>query len=308
MERSAVDYTPEETSAHLRGGLGQGAGSTWAWRRSATTWSTGRATTTVSEFVRGKIREIVTDPAVAELARAQGPPVLHQAAPLWRTATTRPSTATQRDAPGRAGPRPIEEITPHGVRMGGHEYEGPTRSSTPPAFDAMDRHAVRHGNHRPGRAAACRTSGGTGPRTYLGLTTRGFPNLFVITGPQRPVRAWSNMPVGDSSRTWSGSRGSSQHMTAAATWAVAEPAQEAEDKWVGAPRRGRRGPPCLLGTDLLVGRGQHPGQARGRCTRTFGGCWARFRAVLAQEVAEKGYEGLVLDSARCPGPRPRRGG
>jgi hypothetical protein len=25
-----------------------------------------------------------------------------------------------------------------------------------------------------------------GPRTCLGLTTRGFPNLFVITGPQSP--------------------------------------------------------------------------------------------------------------------------
>jgi cation diffusion facilitator CzcD-associated flavoprotein CzcO len=33
-----------------------------------------------------------------------------------------------------------------------------------------------------------------GPRTYLGLTSAGFPNLFTITGPQSPsVR--SNMPV-----------------------------------------------------------------------------------------------------------------
>ena len=25
-----------------------------------------------------------------------------------------------------------------------------------------------------------------GPRTYLGLMTAGFPNLFIITGPQSP--------------------------------------------------------------------------------------------------------------------------
>jgi cation diffusion facilitator CzcD-associated flavoprotein CzcO len=32
------------------------------------------------------------------------------------------------------------------------------------------------------------------PRTYLGLMSAGFPNLFMITGPQSPfVR--SNMPV-----------------------------------------------------------------------------------------------------------------
>ena len=33
-----------------------------------------------------------------------------------------------------------------------------------------------------------------GPRTYLGLTTHGFPNLFIITGPQSPS-VLANMPV-----------------------------------------------------------------------------------------------------------------
>ena len=33
-----------------------------------------------------------------------------------------------------------------------------------------------------------------GPRTYLGLTCAGFPNLFTITGPQSPS-VLSNMPV-----------------------------------------------------------------------------------------------------------------
>ena len=33
-----------------------------------------------------------------------------------------------------------------------------------------------------------------GPRTYLGLTVAGFPNLFTITGPQSPS-VLANMPV-----------------------------------------------------------------------------------------------------------------
>lgn len=33
-----------------------------------------------------------------------------------------------------------------------------------------------------------------GPRTYLGLTSAGFPNLFFITGPGSPS-VLSNMPV-----------------------------------------------------------------------------------------------------------------
>jgi len=33
-----------------------------------------------------------------------------------------------------------------------------------------------------------------GPRTYLGLTVHGFPNMFTVTGPQSPS-VLSNMPV-----------------------------------------------------------------------------------------------------------------
>jgi cyclohexanone monooxygenase len=33
-----------------------------------------------------------------------------------------------------------------------------------------------------------------GPHTYLGISVAGFPNLFIITGPQSPS-VLSNMPV-----------------------------------------------------------------------------------------------------------------
>ena len=49
-------------------------------------------------------------------------------------------------------------------------------------------------HHRPRRRHARRRSGPTAPTTYLGLTTVGFPNLFMITGPGSPS-VLSNMAV-----------------------------------------------------------------------------------------------------------------
>ena len=42
--------------------------------------------------------------------------------------------------------------------------------------------------------AALKDRWADGPRTYLGLSTAGFPNLFMITGPGSPS-VLSNMPV-----------------------------------------------------------------------------------------------------------------
>src|SRR5690348_13252484 len=68
-----------------------------------------------------------------------------------------------------------------------------------------------------------------GPRTYLGLTTHGFPNLFVITGPQSPS-VLSNMPVAiEQNVEWIA--GLIEYMRGHGL-DVAEPAREAEDKWV----------------------------------------------------------------------------
>src|SRR5262249_53950543 len=68
-----------------------------------------------------------------------------------------------------------------------------------------------------------------GPRTYLGVATRGFPNLFMITGPQSPS-VLSNMPVSiEQHGDWIADciaylREHDLDRT--------EPTQEAEDGWV----------------------------------------------------------------------------
>ena len=158
---------------------------------------------TVSEFVRGKIREMVRDPEVAELLAPKDHPFFTKRPPLENGyyETFNRDNVTLIDV--RA--TPIDEITPRGVRIGGREYEADAIVFAT-GFDAMTGSLFGMGiTGRDGQALADKWA--DGPRTYLGLTTEGFPNLFVITGPQSPrccpTCRWS------SSRTSSGSPGSS---------------------------------------------------------------------------------------------------
>jgi cation diffusion facilitator CzcD-associated flavoprotein CzcO/acetyl esterase/lipase len=68
-----------------------------------------------------------------------------------------------------------------------------------------------------------------GPRTYLGLTVAGFPNLFLITGPGSPS-ALSNMVVSiEQHADWVADRIAE---LSAAGYDRIEPTQQAEDGWV----------------------------------------------------------------------------
>src|SRR5271165_2195739 len=68
-----------------------------------------------------------------------------------------------------------------------------------------------------------------GPRTYLGLTSAGFPNLFMITGPQSPS-VLSNMPVSIEQHVeFIGRIIGDMRARGAET---IEPTRQAEDAWV----------------------------------------------------------------------------
>src|SRR4051794_28633091 len=119
-----------------------------------------------------------------------------------------------------------------------------------------------------------------GPRTYLGLTTRGFPNLFVITGPQSPS-VLSNMP-GAIEQNVEWIAGLIQHLNAH-DLDVAEPAQEAEEKWVGHHNEVAAAT-LLLGTDSWWVGANIPGKPR--TLYPYVGGVGPFRAIC-QDVAEK---------------------
>jgi cyclohexanone monooxygenase len=287
-QRSAVDFTPEERqpifeAAWAKGGFYMGLETFSDYLVSK------ESNDTVSEFIRDKIRAMINDPATGELLAPKDHPFFTKRPPLengYYESFNR-DNVTLLDARSA----PIEEITPRGVRTGEGEYDVDAIVYAT-GFDAMTGTLFRMGiTGRDG--LRLRDKWADGPRTYLGLTTHGFPNLFVITGPQSPS-VLSNMPVAiEQNVEWIA--GLIEYMRGH-DLDVAEPAREAEDKWV-AHHDEVAAATLLLGTDSWWVGANIPGKPR--TLYPYVGGVGPFR-VICQEVAEKGYEGLELTRHEAP--------
>ncbi len=148
------------------------------------------ANETAAEFFRAKIRSIVRDPAVAERLCPNSYPLgtKRLCVDTDYYATFNRNNVTLVDV-SRA---PIEAITPKGVRTGGVEYAVDDLVFAT-GFDAMTG-ALLAIDIRGRSGRTLRDAWAAGPRSYLGLTVAGFPNLFAITGPGSPS-VLSNMLV-----------------------------------------------------------------------------------------------------------------
>ena len=150
-----------------------------------------RANDTASEFIRSKIREIVNDPATAEKLLPRDHPFGSKRALI----DTNYFDTYNRDNVDLVDIRhfPIEEITQTGLRTAdGEEYEFDVIVFAT-GYDAMT--GTFFNIDFTGRdGVALRDKWSEGPKTYLGLSTTDFPNMFMITGPGSPS-VLSNMPV-----------------------------------------------------------------------------------------------------------------
>jgi cyclohexanone monooxygenase len=148
------------------------------------------ANDTAAEFCREKIRAVVRDPRVADLLSPKDYPV----GTKRMCVDTGYYEAFNRDNVTLVDIRraPIEAITPDGLRTREAAY---TLDSIVFAtgFDAMTG-ALLAIDIRGRGGRALKDAWAEGPRTYLGLTVAGFPNLFAITGPGSPS-VLSNMIV-----------------------------------------------------------------------------------------------------------------
>ena len=139
------------------------------------------ANETAAAFVRRRIRETVADPAVAE--RLCPDNVIGCKRPCLDSGyfeTYNRSNVELVDV--RASP--IERITAAGIVVAGRERALDCIVFAT-GFDAMTGAALAIDiRGRGGRSLGEKWSGG--PRTYLGLGTAGFPNLFLISGPGSP--------------------------------------------------------------------------------------------------------------------------
>ncbi len=143
-----------------------------------------------AEFVRERIREIVKDPETAELLVAKDYPIGTKriCADSFYFETYNRDNVRLIDIHAN----PIHEITPDGIRAGEEEHEFDAIVFAT-GFDAMTGTLLRIGITGRG-GLTLDEKWEAGPRTYLGLMTAGFPNMFMITGPGSPS-VLSNMMV-----------------------------------------------------------------------------------------------------------------
>ncbi|GGL11493.1 flavin-containing monooxygenase [Nocardia jinanensis] len=137
----------------------------------------------VAEFVRDRVRDIVTDPQTAEALVPDQYPIGVRRLCI----DTGYYETFNRDNVSLVDIKadPITRITPGGIELAsGAEIELDiiVFALGFNAFTgALDEAGVRDEN---GRSPS--DNWHRGPRTYLGLTTTGFPNLFLVTGPGSP--------------------------------------------------------------------------------------------------------------------------
>ncbi|MBP7705581.1 MAG: NAD(P)/FAD-dependent oxidoreductase [Caulobacter sp.] len=134
------------------------------------------------DYVRGKIREIVKDPALAEKLIPRDFPLAAKRACV----DTDYFETYNRDNVGLVDLREetIERITPTGVKTDRAEYAADAIVYAI-GFDAMTG-ALSRIDIRGRGGVALKDEWAAGPRTYLGLMVAGFPNLFTVTGPGSP--------------------------------------------------------------------------------------------------------------------------
>ncbi len=182
------------------------------------------ANDTASEFVRGKIRELVAD---RETAERLSPTNVLACKRLcidsgYYETYNRPNVSLV-----DVGSTPIEAITPGGLRIAGREYELDAIVFAT-GFDAMTG-ALARIDIRGRQGLRLSEKWAAGPRTYLGLATAGFPNLFTITGPGSPSVLSNMLPSIEQHVDWIA--GCIAHLRDAGFNCI-EAERDAEDSWV----------------------------------------------------------------------------
>ena len=180
---------------------------------------------TASEFVRERIREIVKDPKTAELLAPKDYPIgtKRLCVDTEYFETYNRDNVALVDISGA----PIERMTPDGLVANGKSYAFDSIVFAT-GFDAMTG-TLFNVDIRGRNGLPLKEKWEAGPRTYLGLMTEAFPNLFMITGPGSPS-VKSNMLTSIEQHV-DLVTDSIVHMRDNGL-AVMEPERNAEDDWV----------------------------------------------------------------------------
>ena len=183
------------------------------------------ANDTAADYVRDKIRAIVSDPVVAEALV----PTNHPIGTKRICVDSNYYDTYNRENVTLIDLRytPIVRIAPDGVVTSAAEYAVDSLVCAT-GFDAMTGALLKIDMQGVG-GETLREKWAAGPRTQLGLMTAGFPNLFTITGPGSPS-VLSNMIVSIEQHVdWIAD--CLAHLRACGATRI-EAARDAEDRWV----------------------------------------------------------------------------
>ena len=246
-----------------------------------------RANDTMAEFIRKKIREMVQDPETAEKLM----PTDHPFGSKRPLIDTDYFETYNRENVELVDIRhsPIQEITPRGIRTDDQEFEFDMIVFAT-GFDAMTGTFFKM-DIRGKDGLPLKEKWSEGPKTYLGLQTAGFPNMFMITGPGSPS-VLSNMPVSiEQHIDWIADL--LQHMREHDIKSV-EAEADAEKAWVvhvnevAEPTMFMQANSWYLGANI-------PGKPR--VFMPYVGGVGTYRKKC-NEVADNGYEGFILGAGR----------
>ncbi len=248
-----------------------------------------QSNTYTAEFVRSKISTMVNDPETARRLIPLDYPIGNKriCVDMGYYETYNHQNVSLVDL----RTSPIEEATPTGLRMQDAEYELDIIVFAT-GFDAITGSLLNidiRGTH----GQTLQEKWGTGPRTYLGLMTTGFPNLFTITGPGSPC-VLSNMTTSIEQHVeWISD---CIHYMQEHHFARIEPEQAAEDAWVEHVNEVANMTLFPLSNSWYLGT-NIPGKPR--VFMPYCGGVGAYR-IKCQEVADKGYEGFVFDDHLTP--------
>ena len=244
------------------------------------------ANDTAADFVREKIAEIVRDPETARLLQPNNHPIGSKRICIdtdYFAAFNRPNV-TLVDIKSN----PIEEITANAVRTGAKDYEVDALVLAT-GFDAMTG-SVAKIDIRGRDGQTLNQKWAEGPKTYLGLMSAGFPNLFIITGPGSPS-VLSNMIVSIEQHVdwitdciaWMRDRGLD----------TMEAKRDAEDKWVAHVNEVAHTTLYPQANSWYMGA-NIPGKPQ--IFMPYIGGVGAYRQIC-NDVAAKGYEGFAMAAA-----------
>jgi len=244
------------------------------------------ANDTAAAFLKAKIREIVKDPATAEMLAAIDHPYAAKRPPIdsGYFETFNRDNVTLVDI--RADP--IRRIVPEGVETASGARYPLDVLVFATGFDAMTGPLLAM-NITGRDGLPLRDAWRAGPRTHLGLQVPGFPNLFTLTGPGSPS-VLCNLPVAIEQHVeWV--TDCIAHLRATGVARI-EATEAAAEEWGAHVEEAANATLLPLARHSWYFGANVPGKPR--AFMPYAGGMTRYRAIC-DDIAARGYPGFLLD-------------